>query len=96
MGLEEQFITTLLVNHFNKIFIDKYSKLVLDSGNVFTNNSALISGGAVYWNYNEPKNIKNQSYSNNSANKYGNNYAWFAQSLQTITQSQYNSQKSKE
>ena len=66
---------------------------MLDSGNVFINNSALISGGAVYWTFNEPKNVIAQSYSNNSANKYGNNYAWFAQFLQTITQSQYNAQK---
>ena len=80
--------------YFSNIIIDQYSQLVLDPGNVFTNNNALISGGAIYWNYNEPKNASTQSYSNNFANKYGNNYAWFAQSLQIITQSQYNAQKS--
>ena len=84
---------TLQVKHFNNIFIDKYSQLVLNSENIFTNNSALVSGGAIYWNYNEPINFSIQSYNNNSAKKYGNNYAWFAQSLQIITQSQYNSQK---
>ena len=93
--MEEQF-TTLQVKHFNNIFIDKYYQVNFDSGNIFTNNSAFFSGGAVYWNYKEPKNVTTQSYSNNSAKKYGNNYAWFAQSLQTITQSQYNAQKSSE
>ena len=94
MVTEEQFTTFLRVKYFYNIIIDQYSQLVFDSENVFTNNSALISGGAVYWNYNEPKNASTQSYSKNSARKYGNNYAWFAQSLQIITQSQYNAQKS--
>ena len=90
--MEEQFTTTLQVKYCNNIFIDQYSQLVLDSGNVFLNNSALISGGAIYWNYNNPKNVTTQSYNNNSAKKYGHNYAWFSQSLQIITQSQYNTQ----
>ena len=75
-------------------FIDKNSQFIFDSGNTFSNNSASISGGAIYWNYNQPKNITIQSYSNNSAKKYGNNYAWFAQVLQTITEAQYKNQTS--
>ena len=58
---------------------------MLDSGNVFINNSALISGGAVYWTFNEPKNVIAQSYSNNSANKYGNNYSCCSYNIPPIT-----------
>ena len=94
MDMEELFIIYLLVRSYHNNNIDKYSSLEFGYGNVFTNNSAVVSGGAIYWNYNQPKNIATQSYSNNFAKKYGNNYACFAQVLKTITESQYNASTS--
>ena len=76
-------------------YIGKYSKCVFETGNTFISNSA-VSGGAVYWNYNDPSNItETPTYSANTATantatKYGNNYGSFAQRLITITESQYN------
>ena len=64
---------------------------MFETGNSFTSNSAALSGGGVYWNYNDPSNITSTStYSANTATKYGNNYGSFAQRLITITESQYN------
>ena len=72
-------------------YIGTYSKCVFEAGNTFTSNSAAVSGGAVYWNYNDPSNITaTPTYSSNTAAKYGNDYGSFAQRLITITESQYN------
>lgn len=69
-----------------------YSIFTLADDNIlFENNSADIAGGAIYWDYNQPNNITRPVYNNNRALKYGNNYAWFAQVLKTITADQYNS-----
>lgn len=48
---------------------------MFEAGNTFTGNSAAVSGGAVYWNYNEPKNIASPTYTTNTATKYGGDYA---------------------
>ena len=66
------------------------SKVSLSNQNIFENNSAQMSGGAIYWDYIKPDNVTNQIYTNNSAQRYGNNYAWFAQKTQSITASEYN------
>ena len=57
--------------------------------NSFTNNSAENHGGAVYWNYFLPTNIVNQTYTSNTAGVYGNDLAWYAQVLKSITQEDY-------
>ena len=67
------------------------SKVSFSNQNTFKNNLAQKSGGAIYWNYIQPDNVTNQIYTNNSALNYGNNYAWFAQRIQSITASEYNS-----
>ena len=71
------------------LFIDNISKWEFGSGNIFKDNSATKSGGAVYWNFNQLTNIDKLTYSNNTAVKYGNNYGSFAQALKTITQAEY-------
>ena len=73
------------------MIIGTLPKCELESQNKFTNNSAGGSGGAIFWDYNEPANVKNPSYSGNTANQYGNDYGWFAQVLKTITETEYDS-----
>eukprot|EP00347_Sterkiella_histriomuscorum_P023840 403333206 len=52
----------------------------------FINNSAGISGGAIFWNDIEPLfNISNLKFSNNKALIYGDNVGSFAQRITTIT-----------
>ena len=70
---------------------DNISQVVFESGNSFTSNYAQSSGGALFWIYNQPKNISLASYTSNIASSYGNNYGCFAQALQNISESQYNS-----
>jgi hypothetical protein len=72
------------------LIIDSVSQLALEAGNTFTSNAAELSGGAVFWNYNEPKNISVPTYTSNTAGNYGNDYASFAQNLKTMTQTEYN------
>ena len=55
----------------------------------FTGNQASQAGGAVYWNFAEVIGYDNWTYTNNTADLYGNNYAWFAQNLIQISQQQY-------
>ena len=47
-------------------YIGTYSKCVFEAGNTFTSNSAAVSGGAVYWNYNDPSNTKQMLFYWNS------------------------------
>lgn len=54
-------------------------------------NSADLSGGALYWDYNEISGYDTSTYDSNSAGYYGNNYACFAQNLVQITEDEYNS-----
>ena len=68
-----------------------FSKVAFENTNTFEDNVALISGGAIYWNYIQPENILQQAYSNNSAKQYGNNYGCFAQELQIISETEYKS-----
>jgi hypothetical protein len=70
--------------------IDSVSQLALETGNTFTGNAADVSGGAVFWNYIEPKNVSIPTYKNNTAGNYGNDYASFAQNLKTMTETEYN------
>ena len=71
-----------------------YSKVVFESNNIFKENTALISGGAIYWNYIQPENVLQQTYSNNIAMQYGDNYGCFAQELQIISETEYKSTNS--
>jgi hypothetical protein len=64
--------------------------LAFETGNNFTSNVATESGGAVFWNYLEPKNISIPTYTTNTAGNYGNDYGSFAQNLQTMTETEYN------
>jgi hypothetical protein len=64
--------------------------LAIETGNTFTSNVADQSGGAIFYNYNEPKNISIPTYTSNTAGNYGNDYANFAQNLQTMTETEYN------
>jgi hypothetical protein len=64
--------------------------LEIGTGNTFTSNVANVSGGAIFWNFIEPKNISISTYTNNTAGNYGNDYASFAQNLQTMTETEYN------
>ena len=68
-----------------------YSKIAFENTSTFDDNVALVSGGAIYWNYIQPENILQQAYSNNSAKQYGNNYGCFAQELQIISETEYKS-----
>ena len=54
----------------------------------FYNNTADIKGGAIYWDELEPI-MKNISYKNNSAGKYGDNIACFSQELGIINKTVY-------
>lgn len=76
------------------VYAGKYSQVVLGSGNTFTSNKASNQGGALYWDYNEPKNVSSQTYSVNTATKYGNNYGCFAQIMKTMTEAEYNASNS--
>ena len=73
---------------------DNNSQVVFESEVTFNTNNAEDSGGAVYWDYNQPINLTAPSYSGNTATLYGNNYGCFAQLLKSITSSEYNSQTS--
>jgi hypothetical protein len=64
--------------------------LTIETGNSFTSNVASISGGAVFWNYNQPENITIPTYTSNTAGTYGNDYGSFAQNLKTMTETEYN------
>ena len=55
----------------------------------FTSNIAAKAGGALYWDFVEIIGYDSWTYSNNTADLYGNNYAWFAQNLIQISQQQY-------
>ena len=46
------------------------------------NNSAELSGGAIYWNYDEPVGLDNLSFINNTATLYGNDKACFSQNME--------------
>lgn len=70
---------------------DSISQIELDSTCTFNSNTAQISGGALFWNYIQPLNIDSVTYSSNTAELYGNDYACFAQVLKSITADQYNS-----
>ena len=71
-----------------------YSKVVFENANLFKENTALVSGGAIYWNYIQPENVLQQAFSNNSAKQYGDNYGCFAQELQIISETEYKSANS--
>ena len=71
---------------------DNSSQIVFKSGITFNINNAEDSGGAVFWNYNQPVNLTAASYSGNTASLYGNDYGCFSQLIKTITSSQYNLQ----
>ena len=71
---------------------DQNSQIVFESGVTFNSNIADDSGGAVYWDYNQPINLTTPSYNGNRATLYGNNYGCFAQVLKSITSAVYYSQ----
>ena len=58
----------------------------------FTSNTATSSGGAIFWTYSQVTNLTSgATYTNNTADLYGNNYGCFAQKLVSISESEYNS-----
>ena len=67
---------------------------MFESGVTFNSNIADDSGGAVYWDYNQPVNLTAPSYNGNTATLYGNNYGCFSQLLKSITSTVYDSQTS--
>lgn len=67
------------------------SKAVFETGNEFTSNYAGSAGGALFWNFNQPKNISLLTFSSNTAEHYGGDKAWFAQLIKKITEADYNS-----
>ena len=71
---------------------DQNSQVVFESGVTFNSNNAEDSGGAVFWEYNQPINLTVPSYNGNTATLYGNNYGCFAQLLKSINLTVYNSQ----
>ena len=68
---------------------DDKTKFVVDSTVTLDDNTAEISGGAIYWNYLEITNISRAIYNNNSASLYGDNIAWFAQKIIQINEFNY-------
>ena len=68
---------------------DTITQIAFSTGNVFKSNTAQVSGGGIFWNYNTPVNLTQISFSSNTAQKYGNNYGCFAQVLKSINSTQY-------
>ncbi|CDW90149.1 UNKNOWN [Stylonychia lemnae] len=65
-------------------------EVILIGLNRFTNNKASTSGGAFYWNENEPKfDMKKIYFYNNIAGIYGNNIGCYAQKLGKITEQRF-------
>ncbi|CDW84862.1 UNKNOWN [Stylonychia lemnae] len=61
--------------------------------NKFTRNSAIIRGGAIYWDELEPEYfIENMIFSENQATQYGDNIACFSQKLGVIDRDLYKKQ----
>jgi len=75
-------------------FIDTLSRLMLSQQTVFAQNYADVSGGAIFWDFNEPMYMNSSSYYSNTASMYGDNFASFAQKLVPITEEIYNLQVS--
>ena len=71
---------------------DATSQLTFEPTITFTGNSASKGGGAIFWNYNQPKNITSLTYNSNTATLYGANYGCFAQVMNRITATEYATQ----
>ncbi|CDW77647.1 UNKNOWN [Stylonychia lemnae] len=77
---------TIIDSSFNNCSI------ILSGFNRFTNNKASISGGAIYWNENEPNfDMKKTYFYNNIAGIYGNNIRFrnWIQKLGKITEQRF-------
>jgi len=75
-------------------FIDTLSRLTFSQRTDFADNYADVSGGAIFWDFNEPMYMTSSNYSGNSASIYGDNFASFARKLVPISEDSYNLQVS--
>jgi predicted outer membrane repeat protein len=69
------------------------SQVVFSSSCSISSNEAQVAGGGLFWNYNQPINISLVTFTDNSAEKYGNDYACFAQKIIRIDEDEYTANK---